>query len=49
MKENSGFQDRLHAGIVITGGASQLKELRIISLSVPVLTQERITEYGSNN
>ncbi|MDD3033224.1 MAG: cell division protein FtsA [Bacteroidales bacterium] len=26
--ENSGFQDRLHAGIVITGGASQLKDLR---------------------
>jgi len=26
--ENSGYQDRLHAGIVITGGASLLKDLR---------------------
>jgi cell division protein FtsA len=26
--ENSGYQDKLHAGIVITGGSSQLKDLR---------------------
>jgi cell division protein FtsA len=26
--ENSGYQDKLHAGVVITGGASQLKDLR---------------------